>query len=493
MSMASFILEAVSHCLFQMGPAPNGSAPEGKRGSVQGTGSVQRAALDYRRLSMSRFSANGFLGGEAGWVAGAEAVSEDDAEAKRPPLMIGGDAAPFAEPPVLHSPPLYLDVTQVLGPKPSHSWQAEWVGMSLEQAVLDREGEFALASRFKAGGEDSIRATVELHQDEISWKVDAGWDFPQAAAHTLISLSGVSAVERALHEHDPAYAASTHALCEALHARAFHIRPFEAQRGDGDSVEVCEVAPFAFCNLHGKFGLAVQDAIWKQHLHQDARVGDSFNTYDLVCATSTPKTFQDAQGYGVPVMRGGQLVFETQPGAVVCVVSRPTKILTTAERIEIKRAQPKGSSLHSRIFATGHSLIRSSASSYDLPPLATVTLEARVPKGEWRAFGLTMSQDLYVVGVSYPIDREFFEHHAKKALATNHVLQRRKPNVKRRCLQVRQLIHLLTMDPELDGFVDEINMWHTRYKRQEIPRKEMLQEIGKLVGRGRIIHIMENY
>ena len=81
-------------------------------------------------------------------------------------------------------------------------------------------------------------------------------------------------------------------------------------------------------------------------------------------------------------------------------------------------------------------------------------------------------------------------YHAKKAHA-NYALQRR--DFKRRYLQVRQLITLLTADPELEDLVDEINMWHTRYKRQEIPRKEMLQEISNLVGRGRIIYIMENF
>ena len=34
---------------------------------------------------------------------------------------------------------------------------------------------------------------------------------------------------------------------------------------------------------------------------------------------------------------------------------------------------------------------------------------------------------------------------------------------------------------------------HKQYKRSEVTRREMLQEVGNLVGRWRIIQILENY
>ena len=71
----------------------------------------------------------------------------------------------------------------------------------------------------------------------------------------------------------------------------------------------------------------------------------------------------------------------------MCFVSRPSEAAPDAKVV-------------------GHSLVQSAASSYDLPPLATVTLEEVKPAGEWNAYGVAVQQPLLVVGVSYAVTHQ---------------------------------------------------------------------------------------
>ena len=313
-----------------------------------------------------------------------------------PVLSVGDDPQPFAVPPFLEEDEQHLSITDVVGPKPpTRSWQDEWVAMNMEQAVHDGEAQFAEEARFGPEGAESIAAKTAEHADDISWKVDDGWAEDDATAHTLLSIAGVSALARALREHDAAYAASCHAMNEALTARA---RKMRVDSGDTTAA----VAPYAFANLHGRFGLSSQEPAWGQNLTPGAVVGTSFHTHDVACATASRACFGDASGFAVPVMRDGSIFFEPQDSPVVCFVSRTTKsaklggIFTKSSKDGRRR----------QIWATGHSLIHTSAKSYDLPALATVCLETVVPPGEWLAYGRPIAQTLYVVGVSYPVELE---------------------------------------------------------------------------------------
>ena len=356
----------------------------------------------------------------------------------------------------------------LIGPKPLRSWQSEWIAMGVEQARLDGEDEaFAQPQRYQVSGEDSISATIRTNADEIKWKIMAGWAPAHAEAHTLISVAGVSALARALRARDSCYAASSHALAEAFASRARKLLKNHTAVGDDT------IAPCAFCNLHGRFGLSSVDPAWGEALTANSKVGTSFLTTNTAVATASVACFREEGGFGVPVMRHGSISFEPQDSPVVCFVST----VTTREAAAVSRRR---ASTVDGTRATGRSLVRTSASSYDLPPLATVVLEACVPSGLWRAYGRKIMQPLYVVSVSYTLDASADKGDAddKRRLADHP-------------LRPHRLVKLLKADPELASRRAEIETLYARYKSLEIIRKDFMRELETLVGRVKLRRLME--
>ena len=89
------------------------------------------------------------------------------------------------------------------------------------------------------------------------------------------------------------------------------------------------------------------------------------------------KTFPDDKGFCVCVNEGGKTTFELQDSDVVCFRSAPTD-------------------------ADGnHSLVQVGEACYEMPPLATVTLEKVEEPGEWEACGLKVQQRLFTVRATY--------------------------------------------------------------------------------------------
>ena len=398
---------------------------------------------------------------------------------------------------------------QIIGDKPSHSWEAEWVEMCVEQAVLDGAKEYAHANLYEAGGPDSIEAAVGKHREAVDFKIASGWSPRLAQAHTLISACGLSAVARALRDGDDKYAASTHAICEALGSRA---REMTAGGAKSDAI-----APLAYCNLHGRFGLASEDQSWGRHLTPTARVGAHFTTNAIACGTANEKCFADGGGFGVPVMvRNVGVRFQTQDSPVVCFVSRPT----TESKAKPDAANVFGGKKKAKQrtpLATGHSLIHSSGSSYELPPLATVVLEAIVPPGEWTVYGRKMQQKLFVVGVSYSVDfsnddERTTSNEADDGTAVQKNLSKMRAAgqaatvasfmVKKQragaqlpsalmTIAVPFLVDKLKEDAELFSFVAEINECYGRFSKGELEREALIKALVRLVGMPKMINVAE--
>lgn len=285
----------------------------------------------------------------------------------------------------------YLEVEKVVGKRPMRKWQQEWVALNVDQAAIDGELEYAVCERYAKGGPESIEAKAREHADAIQWKLDAGWSHHDALAHTLISSAGVSALGRALAEKESTYAASTAAICDALASRArLLIRTNSSGASDPSGLEG-SLAPKAYCNLRGLFGLVTEDARWGTFLTPQTPIGTRLGIHSFVCATASSVTFASTRGFGVPTLVKGRVEFDPQNSPVVCFVSRPT-------------SEAMGQVSDGRARAIGHSLIQSAASTYEVPPLATIELEARMAPGEWEAFGTRVQQELYVVGVSYLIE-----------------------------------------------------------------------------------------
>ena len=164
----------------------------------------------------------------------------------------------------------------------------------------------------------------------------------------------------AVRERSGRYAASTHALCDAL---------------AGAARRLTEPAPPVYCNLTGKFGLATKDPAWAALV--GAAVGDGFTTNgESRGQIANSKSFPDAKGYRIRLNKGGKTTWKLQDSDVVC----------------FRSAAADEHGLHSLIQV---------GSTYDLPPLATVTLERVDGPGEWEANGKRVQRRLYTVSVSY--------------------------------------------------------------------------------------------
>eukprot|EP00966_Prymnesium_polylepis_P077183 1788018-Prymnesium_polylepis.1 len=198
-------------------------------------------------------------------------------------------------------------------------------------------GELAARSRYEAGGVNSVKTIIKDLAAPIEARVKAGWPREQAEAYMLIAASINAPLAAAVRERSDRYAASTHAVCEALEAAARRQK---------------EVAPLVFRNLTGEYGFATDDAAWEVLRQPGAKAGLAVVTSGVVRGSApAAKIFPDDQGFRVLVNTGGKNTFKLVDSDVVCI-----------------RSAPKDAGGH-------HSLVHIGGRAYAMPPLATVTLE----------------------------------------------------------------------------------------------------------------------
>ena len=167
----------------------------------------------------------------------------------------------------------------------------------------------------------------------------------------------------AVRDRSDRYAASTHLVCEVLAERA---------------KQMTEAAPLLYVNLTGKFGLATDDPAWKALTQPGASAGLGFVTNGVFLAlTATSGCFPDDKGYYAYVNIAGKYRWDLQDSDVVCFRSAAAD-------------------------ADGyHSLVRTGWTGYEMPPLATVTLEKVEEPGEWEVCGHKVQRRLFTVSVTY--------------------------------------------------------------------------------------------
>ena len=142
--------------------------------------------------------------------------------------------------------------------------------------------------------------------------------------------------------------------------------------------QMTEAAPLLYKNLTGEFGLATEDPAWEALMQPGASAGLGFVTNGVVQAVQPDSNnIPDDKGFCVGVNTGGKVTYELQDSDVVCVRSAAAD-------------------------ADGyHSLIQTGGAGYEMPPLATVTLEKVQQPGEWEVLGHKVQRRLFTVSVSY--------------------------------------------------------------------------------------------
>ena len=251
-----------------------------------------------------------------------------------------------------------------VGPKPSRSWETEWQRLRSDELALT--GQSVPPGAFGRGGSESVEARVAAFEKTIAWAKAAGWSDVHAEAYTLISCCGRAALARALRANSPAYAACTHLAFEALSSAASTLR---------------EPAPPCYTSLEGRFGLVALDPCWAALLDAGAKVGLQLVTSAIVFGDAGAGALK-AEGFHKLVNRDGATEYELQESDVVCFVSHA--------------AADEG--MH-------RSLVQTGGSSYDVPPMATITLDRIDGPGEWEAHGVRPQRRRFSVTVSYSTER----------------------------------------------------------------------------------------
>ena len=239
---------------------------------------------------------------------------------------------------------------------PTKSWRDEWTD-------LERQREFVLA-----GSETTPEQSLRYVQPSADWKFGQGWHRDIAIGHKLIMTKFKSVLGESIRGNSPRFAGSCFLICDTLNWRA-HCEP---------------VAPLAYNDLNGPYGLRRADNVWGDIA--TASIGHTFETTTPLEASASPACLT-ATGFRAPVIdvKGDSTDVQYQPqdSDIVCFESLP----------------PDG--------AGCHSLVRTAQTQfelqYDLPPLAKITLVNIQEPGTWSAFknSITPRRRLYTVRVSF--------------------------------------------------------------------------------------------
>lgn len=112
------------------------------------------------------------------------------------------------------------EVVAAVGPKPrERSWWHEWAALRMAESAHAGEADVDPAS-FLPGGDRSIKGLLRVYAAGLSWMVDAGWSPLHGSAVMLLLAGGTATLGHAIRTRSPHYAASVHALMEALRLRA---------------------------------------------------------------------------------------------------------------------------------------------------------------------------------------------------------------------------------------------------------------------------------
>ena len=123
---------------------------------------------------------------------------------------------------------------------------------------------------------------------------------------------------------------------------------------------------------------ATNDPAWEALTQPGASAGLGLVTNGSIRADEVDsRHFPDDKGFHTYVNRGGKNMFELQDSDVVSFRSAAAD-------------------------ADGyHSLVRTAENAYDLPPLATMTIEKVEQPGEWEVLGHKVQRRLFTVSVAF--------------------------------------------------------------------------------------------
>ena len=134
-----------------------------------------------------------------------------------------------------------VTLQELIGDKPPHSWETEWVGMVCEFHRTTGQQVDEHAPPVESMSEKELEEYVSRHLSYEQWRakvtnqqfiestIEFGWE--RTRAELFVSLTYVkSSIARALREGDKCYAASTYALCDVFFDQQTAARPQQSSR-----------------------------------------------------------------------------------------------------------------------------------------------------------------------------------------------------------------------------------------------------------------------
>ena len=283
----------------------------------------------------------------------------------QPKLFQGTPAAgEFQHPRWLHSLMSIELLTEAVGPPPAdgRKWTHEWAAMRTAEALHTGQAP-PDARTFLPGGERSIKALLQKYAAGLSWMIDCGWSPVHASCTMLLLACGSSAIGASIRARSSEFAASAHALCDALRQRAWAIST---------------PAPPTYASIEGQFGLATTDDVWAQLLAEDVRPGLTFLTSAPLQASVHPTRMPEAARQNGPMHRLASAACELRCGGpIVCFLSR-----AGGNREPLR------------------TLIQTSPIGFALPPLVTVRLVSAHEPGAWQHGGNVMWRKCFCVHIT---------------------------------------------------------------------------------------------
>jgi len=248
-----------------------------------------------------------------------------------------------------------LTLTDIIGPRPPHSWQAEWPALS---AALP--------------GTPSLEDILHLKAHQIASMIAFGWE--QEAAETFSILEAAfKPMAHALRGHSKEYAAATHTLCRTL---------FERGRRQ------TEVPQMLYCHLLGPASLTEDEDGWHRLLEPDITGFQGLTSAAPVTVSDIPNNFHP-DGFAIRLSKDGIRIkydltdptpYTPMPGPVVGFESAPED----------------EHGVHSAVMTGKH--------SGSFPPNCLFRLKRVVPAEEGfihAPTGVRVMQQLLVVSASY--------------------------------------------------------------------------------------------
>lgn len=318
------------------------------------------------------------------WRRLVDEVAEQTLRARRPHLYpLGSDACPCW----LRSLAAAMQVDAAVGPKPSRSWQDEYVSLMVAASRAFDPPDAFFPDLYEPSGALSLSKTLEQNVNDVAACTQAGWSADDAeVVNTIVGGAPAATMQRAWLARSSEFAATAHRLFETYSEAALR----QWREGVAPKTLYAVLGAPLKSTFDEHEGLLAFDPAWAGLT--TARIGDRIEMFGGAYALNALECyFPDEQGmhYSRFVDNESDAIeWQLQDSDIVCFT---------------QPAPANRSGYHALVHQPGdpQSAHPSDQSSWVVPAPCTVTLEAVSEPGQWQVFGRWIRRRRYTVSIEY--------------------------------------------------------------------------------------------